>query len=204
LIPLTKTLDPADYIELKPIIDAIVEPNFTREREQNNHRRWEYAMAITAYDRWNQLDSAAMGTLVDVGGAGSPFKHMMPVTVIDPDEPGSMDLSELTQLNATVFCISTIEHVEDLDGFVNDLARVTLPGGLLFLTMDAWSKPASEPDTACGKESRRQIFGPDRWRGLADTLGSLGFSLLGDADWTYHGDQLYSSYTFASLAMVKR
>ena len=33
---------------------------------------------------------------------------------------------------------------------------------------------------------------------------TLGFDLFGEADWAYHGHQLYGSYSFASLALVKK
>ncbi len=103
-----------------------------------------------------------------------------------------------------VTCISVLEHVPDLDNFVNHLVRVTAPGGLLFLTMDIWGEPAHVPDKAHWHWMRKRIFSVDGWKGLAETAYLNGFRLLGDADWDYHDATLENwGYSLCSLALVK-
>jgi hypothetical protein len=205
---LTKTLQLTDLDELASEL-VIVDKYFHTEREQHELRRWEYAMALRACSTWGKPLTVAY----DVGGAGSPFFYMLPVTVVDPDRPGSTSLAEfVTQHNPpladAVFCLSVLEHVEHPVKFLYHLGCLVRPGGLLFLTMDVTAY-GTDPGTVHFAHMRKRIFtAQDRQRGgtwpeVAAGLVELGFRYLGDADWAYHGHTLYGSYSFASLAMVK-
>jgi Methyltransferase domain len=201
---LTKTLQLTDLDELAPEL-VIVDKYFHAEREQHELRRWEYAMALRAREIWGDVINVAY----DVGGAGSPFQHMLPVCVIDPDAPGGMSLAAFVQhmnppLADAVFCLSVLEHVENLPEFLYHLSCLMRPGGLLFLTMDVTE--GLEPEQVHFAHMRKRIFTGDpmgTWWQLAADLTAYSFSLLGDRDWHYHSHTLYGSYSFASLAMVK-
>src|SRR5258708_12524754 len=74
--PLTKALSPADYTELASEL-AIVDQYFTRARPQHEHRKWEYCMTLRAVTEWDTHADIGPVWTYDVGGAGSPFIHMI-------------------------------------------------------------------------------------------------------------------------------
>lgn len=221
-LPLSKTLDPVDFIELAPEL-AVVDQHFTSAREQHPMRRWEYAMALRAaatvdFPRTKQIK------FVDVGGAGSPFVHMLQQqgwigTIVDPDAPIHTyqqfaawrgDLADYLVhrpcLTDAVFCLSVLEHVEDLDQFLYHLSCLVAPGGLLFLTMDVQEHMG--PDDKHFHWMRKRIFSP--WEIQENYIYEdkedrpfRDFSPLGIVDPRWHGPQVYD-YSFASLALVKR
>lgn len=227
-IALTKTLDPEhDYPELAPELE-IVDRHFTSEREQHPHRRFEYAMALRACKEWDHWQEQQPGFIAaanpqsyDVGGAGSPFHNMLAngAWVIDPaaEADGNSSRTSLAEfmrrgprLGQAVFCLSVLEHVENFDQFLYHLACLVAPGGLLFLTMDCESVKDYEasPDGKDHKHfhwMRHQIFTPYLVENLiyGFSLMKLGFTLLGEADWSWHGAHVFD-YSFASLALVKR
>ena len=220
-IALSKTLDPAtDYPELAPEL-KIVDQHFTKASPQHEHRRWEYAMALRAFETAFPREGAYyedVEVVYDVGGAGSPFgamflarphRHDVQFTVIDPAVNCDLatHLAREPRLASAVFCLSVLEHVDDLDQFLYHLSCLVAPGGLLFLTLDCWNEHG--PDTAHFHWDRKRIFSIADLKYFAgygdDDCESLAnFSLLGEKDWVYHGHQLFASYTFASLALVKR
>lgn len=210
-VPLTKSFHPSDLVALDEELVLEVDPYFAREQPQHELRRWEYAMALRAWDLCSFGECLPKAPLIlDVGGAGSPFQHMLgeAVRVIDPAlQHTGCSIEEWVALNPekrayAVFCISTIEHVRDVPRFLDAFAQVLLPGGLLFLTTDCWD--GHGPDTAHFHWMRERIYHMENWHRVADHLQELGFDFLGDQDWTYHGDSLFASYSFCSLAMVKR
>lgn len=212
-LPLSKTLDPCDVGWLAPEL-TLVDAHFTTASPQHPMRRWEYAMALKAFDVWG---GRASTHCVDVGGAGSPFWRMLPVDnvdVIDPKE--NLDLAtvlhtEPARLYRAVFCLSVIEHVEDLDQFLYHLGCLTAPGGLLVLTIDCCACPchdadmeaASTPDQHHFHWMRKRMFGRYDLTVLAEHLLDYQFSWLGARDFTVRPPTVYD-YTFASLALVKR
>lgn len=214
-IALSKTLDPADFADLAPEL-AIVDQHFTSAREQHPMRKWEYALALRAFATWG---GQATHRCVDVGGAGSPFWRMVPadnVFVIDPDENVALaqylgSVAPAPVLAHAVFCLSVLEHVDDLDRFLYHLSCLVAPGGLLVLTVDACGCPSHAADLEVGEPPdphhfhwmRRRIFGRADLRWLAETLYGYQFSRLGDQDCVYRGPQVFD-YSFASLALVKR
>ena len=227
-IPLTKTLSPLDYEELMPELH-VVDAHFDKDRPQHERRRWEYAMALRALAEWrNGKDYREPARVADVGGAGSPFWRMLDCRVheIDPDSPPNLTLQQyLTTtrqledethplLFPSVFCLSVLEHVDDLDQFLFHLSCLVAPGGLLFLTMDCCGcdrlhNEENYPDRHHFHWMRKRLFTiDDRVRVMHSFILGIGrersdFSLFGEADFTYYGDTVYD-YSFASLALVKR
>lgn len=209
-IPLSKTLAPVDFDALVDEL-SIVDASFNYGRPQHEMRRWEYAMALAAYQRWGEEAADGDPYCYDVGGAGSPFHYMIPsrIQVIDPDAPIGMNLEayvdEHPRLASCVFCLSVLEHVDDLDRFLYHLSCLVAPGGLLFLTMDYCDQAKADPpiDTYHFHWMRKRIFGLYSLTLVAERFLDWEFSLLGGEDRLYHGPQVYD-YTFASLALVKR
>jgi len=213
-LPLSKTLDPSDYDQLQLEL-VIVDRHFTSAREQHPQRRWEYAMALRA-----AKNSILGGQVADVGGAGSPLTEMIldqhpdwsSVTVIDPASEDLNDRYTLARwiqcyqcMFPVVFCLSVLEHVEDLDHFLYYLSCLVAPGGLLFLTMDYCSdEGATWPEDHYHFHwMRKRIFNREQWSRVEEQFKTYQFTVLGAADWTYHGPHVFD-YSFASLALVKR
>ena len=223
-LALSKTLDPADF-DLLPHELLRVDRYFASEREQHPMRRWEYAMALRALEEAPNC----VGTVVDIGGAGSPFYRMVEeraceVVIVDPAFPADLPTSRsrwrsnlfsyLTcnpPLADVVTCLSVLEHVDDLDRFLYHLSCLVAPGGLLFLTVDCCACPchdadmevAGTPDQHHFHWMRKRMFG--RWdlEHLAETLLDYQFSWLGARDFADRPPSVYD-YGFASLALVKR
>lgn len=213
MIPLTKTADERDYVELAEEL-KIVDLHFNAASPQHPMRRWEYAMALRAQALWYDKGSALpQGPIIDVGGAGSPFWRMVnyyACKVVDPLE--NVDLAEHLRLGAglasEVFCLSVIEHVpdDDVDRFIYHLSSLVAPGGLLFLTMDACDHDRHAldvPDPHHFSWMRSRIYGPRARYELALQFIGHHFMPLGEIDRAYHGPTVYD-YTFCSLALIKR
>lgn len=193
---------------------VVVDAHFNAASPQSEHRRWEYALALRAFATWDR--SAARARVVDVGGAGSPFWRMIGggnVYVIDPAENVSLaaHLANNAPLADAVFCLSVLEHVEDLDQFLYHLSCLVAPGGLLFLTMDCCGcrdhEPEADPHHFNGM--RKRIFTPYALPLVVDDLLDARFSWLGPRDYEFYAPRLYGGatdpgYSFASLALVKR
>lgn len=213
MFPLTKTIEEADYGILQAELQ-IVDTHFRREREQHPARRFEYAMALRAIAEWRERTHRDDPVSYDIGGAGSPFRHMHHCDVVDPDAEALHEKYTLeqfvdggTDLAHVVTCLSVLEHIEDLDRFLYHLGCLVAPGGLLFLTMDCKEGDAHVPhvDNCHFHWMRKRIFTPYLVQNLvwSHSLLNLGFTLFGEADWAYHGPTVYD-YTFMSLALIKR
>lgn len=199
----------------------VVDRHFTREQPQDITRRWEYAMALKAYRIWYKDCGEPVPIIVDIGGAGSPLSHMLEdvsripesVAIVDPALPGGISLEQYRETGKqgdAVFCVSVLEHVDDWTKFRDDLAAVVAPGGLLFLTMDIQGDDNLDVDDRHFHWMRKRIFSPSWWRVLQvqfhEAPGAGWLKQFGEADWSYHGDQLYgpNGYSFASLALTKK
>jgi hypothetical protein len=231
-LSLSKTLNPADF-EYLTLELAIVDQHFTKEREQHPMRRWEYAMALRAA-RWWALQHKIHDrtTIFDVGGAGSPFHEMLfdeyndsqeggDIFIIDPALPSNeleqaQTLAEALEygpkqtfgptIGHMVFCLSVLEHVDDLDQFCYHLSCLVAPGGLLFLTFDYACTPdvlTWPTDTYHFHWMRKRIF--NEWaRGrLHGDFHTRDFRNLGDIGGAWTGPTVYD-YSFCSLALIKR
>jgi hypothetical protein len=206
-LPLTKTWDRADFTELAvelAMVDQSLKPD---NPNCHDFRRWEYAMALRAQAVWWDQTRVPSRVAADVGGAGSPFWQMAGemTQVIDPQEGWPLDrwVHEQRKMFGQVYCISVLEHVEDVDQFCYHLSCVTAPGGLLFLTVDF--QPEDDlPDTKMYHWMRRQIFTPDTWRGLIEIFERHDCYLLGEYDPRYHGPYEALGYSSASIALLKR
>jgi len=228
-IPLSKCMDlPRDYLLLAPELELVDKHHATEG--QAEERRWEYAMAHRAISEWRVAQQQADGwedhplRACDVGGAGSKFaltlaEVMSAVDVVDPALTLHGPLHGLTffptdlwQHGATqahdqydvLTAISVLEHVPDQEvrRFLRSAKMLLRKGGLLFLTMDCWN--CTGPDTAHFHWMRERIYNPDLIRALQQTLRELGFLSFGVGDWAYSGNHLFGSYSFASLAMIRK
>jgi hypothetical protein len=218
MIPLSKVMAETDYPELRPQL-AVVDLDFTSAREQHPARKWEYALALAAWKAWYLQRNKKPLQVYDIGGAGSPFQRMLKgVTVFDPDF-GSLAVVD-PEINVTletlvqtgprladgVFCLSVLEHVENLDQFLYHLSCLVAPGGLLFLTADfcddrslGWPE-----DHYHFHWMRKRIFNPYTWSKVTAAFLARDFELLGTADFTGWQGPTVFDYSFISLALVRR
>lgn len=217
---LTKTMDPADYVLLGEQLKTVDE-RFKFASEQHPARRWEYGMCLRAILAWSVAHGPrGLSTVADVGGAGSPLFRMLmdqdlAVRVVDPKHPNDEKghgpstveayALEHGRQHPIVTCISVIEHIADehIENFLNALALITAPGGLLFMTMDYWGKDSDEKDTAKFHETRVRIYNHKTWQQLAHEMSHRGFKLFGMPDWSYHGDHAEDSHSHATLSFQK-
>lgn len=212
MFELTRTIHQGDFDELKSEL-TVVDEHFDAQRPQHPMRRWEYALALRAFDRADRT----YASVADVGGAGSPLTEIMigqfpdrisTVQVIDPDDYDGFTLDQWVRGRGytfpSVMCISVLEHVEDLQEFLYHLCCLTAPGGLLFLTADY--RGDEGPDDRHFHWMRKRIFTPATWTNdVLIPILKRDFSLLGPRTdpSQYPGDFVYD-YTFVSAALVKR
>ena len=226
---LSKTLDTADYDTIEAVDHLLtrwVDPYFGSASPQQEQRRWEYGMACLAARIWEDETQIAAVSVLDVGGAGSPFHTMIakscfaapPVVVVDPAAPEPhlcIEKFTITPAADMVFALSVLEHVKDENAFLEACVRNLLPGGLLFLTVDFAQEPYEVgkrtldgrgyiPDTAHFHWMRDHIYDAASLMGVGLKLEALGCRVFGGAsDYRWRGAQLYGSYTFASLCVRK-
>jgi SAM-dependent methyltransferase len=201
MIPLTKTLDPADLDDLTEEVALVQAVGIG---EQHPMRTWEYSLALRAISEHRKTHHSLEYLVLDVGGAGSPFSQIVPYPcqVIDPKINLAIEDLDLPAIPAdAVTAISTIEHVPSQLPFLDACHRALAPGGLLFLTMDCWDR--DEADTAHFHWMRERIYGPHLFARLINACLTVGFQGFGAVDLTYHGDHVYD-FSFRSLALTKR
>jgi hypothetical protein len=212
-LPLTKTLEVKDYDALQSELSIVDQVGI---KGQHETRHWEYAMGLAAVRQWKEEDPKRGSTrvgAVDVGGAGSNFSIMLgrvmlnPAAVVDPEMNIAVEeiTPDMNMSSYVVTSISVVEHVEDEWKFLSALDRLVRPGGLLFLTMDIADGSSGDKDTAHFHWMRKRIYTPHTWMEMARRFTEDGaYKFLGEQDFSYNGNQLYGSYSFASLALVKR
>lgn len=206
MIPLTKTRQPEDFARLTTAC-SVVDPFI--KGSTHSERRWEYAMAMDACAQWCIATHAAQGgPVADVGGSGTPFSDCFEYLTTGKMRPTLIDPAENTTLEAydgapfdVVFALSVLEHVPVVAPFLRACASHLNPGGLLVLTMDIWG--CEGEDVAHFHWMRERIFTVASWKRVERTLKGVGMRRFGEADWIYHGDTVYGSYSFASLVMTK-
>ena len=230
-LPYSKVCNlPGDAEQLAPF-SAMVDRYPDALAGQHAIRRWEYAMALRTIDGWVNgpiVHPPYTGDplqICDVGGAGSNFWQVLTgvtsedIIVIDAAlttlpagqvlgiqgtveevAAGSAPIARHGQFDILT-CISVIEHVEEVRKFFRACHMLLKPGGLLFLTTDYWD--AEGDDTAHFHWMRKRIYNDERMRTLLGGLRELGYASFGQADWAYHGPQVYD-YAVCSAAMVKK
>lgn len=230
---MTGTLSLSKFMDLRadaPVLElqASIAASLRACDGQTDLRWWEYAMAQAAITAWYRSHADEAGdvpanlTILDVGGAGSRFPYVLQtytsnlVGVCDPGLLGTAPVgfvwlpSTLEEVAAVAVsnsfdiltCISVIEHLPHMRPFLRAAVSLLKPGGLLFLTTDAWD--CDGPDQAHFHWMRERIFNKGTIKRLIEDLRELGMESFGKSDWVYPGDQVYGSYTFASLAMTKK
>ena len=206
-LPLSKTLHPTDLLLLSEELAAV---DAVGVAGQHAHRRWEYAMALYTLAAWKGSEAEDQPHhVLDVGGAGSPFltiaQGVYPaacIEVVDPAVNHPIEASPIRDGSYDVVtCISTLEHVPLWNDFLRACVRHLRPGGLFFLTVDYWD--CEGPDTAHFHWMRERIYNRSSLEDVRGFLKTLGVYRFGGVDTKYHGDQVYGSYTFASLALRK-
>lgn len=216
---LSRCYDPADH-DLWPAAKAVVDRCW--DDSQHPSRKWEYALALQAIDRWlAQTDRIGVYHLADVGGGGSPFWDMLSDEVqgviIDPAAAKtSYTLRETLadHVNATyrvysiVTCLSVLEHVEDLDRFCYHLSCLLAPGGLLVLTVDCCGDQGEErgwpKDVYHWHWLRTRIFSFHQLQRLRIAFRDLQLHAVDDPEWVWHEPLENWGYCPASLVLQKR
>lgn len=225
-LPLSKTCNPADLAILPVEMErrraprtpplAVEAAHFPPEVLAGQHpmRQWEYALALHAVRCWLAEPGEPQGetavSLLDVGGAGSPFTQQLKAAypdtlaaaIIDPAVNGRIEDSPFADgAIDVVTCLSVLEHVPRPKPFLRACARHLRPGGLLVLTVDYWDCEGA--DTAHFHWMRERIYNRTS---LTDVMTyareALGLRRYGGADWTYHGNHVHD-YSFASLVLRK-
>ena len=99
-----------------------------------------------------------------------------------------------------VYCISTLEHIQEERRAFDDLCKSVRPGGLLFLTMD-FSNVESE--VVMANNSFQRMYSERLLGRLAGYAKENGLGLLGGkSDWAYTVP-LVHHYSFCSIAFTK-
>lgn len=107
-----------------------------------------------------------------------------------------------------ITCLSVIEHGVPFEAFIREMARLLVPGGVLFVSTDYWSAPLPE---AAGKEAYDQpvhILTPDELRELEATAARHGLRSLGDPDYgvrekAVRWERMNLEFTFVAAAFEK-
>ncbi len=99
-----------------------------------------------------------------------------------------------------VYCISTLEHIQEERKAFDDLCKSVRPGGLIFLTMD-FSNVESE--VVMGNNSFQRMYSERLLGRLVGYAKESGLSLLGGkSDWSYTVP-LVHHYSFCSIAFTR-
>lgn len=215
--PLTRFM-PQDW-EKDPALTpwlAGVDADFESASPQHPARRWEYSMAVLAGQLWkasgHQGDGHSAGrAALDIGGAGSPLctilaKRGWGCVLLDP-AAGTASIEEYAKAVApfadACFSVSVLEHVRGEVAFLAACVKALAPGGLLFLTVDAWAPPVGvTTDEGHYHWMRERLYTPVMLEGLICEIRTLGLRSFGEVDLTWHGPTVFN-YGFCSLAFVK-
>jgi 2-polyprenyl-3-methyl-5-hydroxy-6-metoxy-1,4-benzoquinol methylase len=193
-------------------------------------RYWEYGNAINALQTWlgprNIKDVKILDVGAGVGLLGPTLAMVFGATVleVDPDplceyaKPRQAVIGALAEKNFgnilrykrdflskqepsdVVFCISTVEHVDNEILFWRDLAASVKPGGLLFMTMDV-VPDRNRSYTFDNLRRTNYDVAMIKWR-VEMLQNECNMELFGEADFTYHGNMVYD-YSFFSVCMEK-
>jgi len=211
-----KTLHPSDYGNLQPQlklfndvtskIDSII---------HHDNRRWEYGVALASLDLIRNQNPQ---TILDIGGGGSPLPAMASslgygLMVIDPspeaqrqadfnklagmhinvDNRDFMDVDLSGQFDV-VFCISTLEHVQD------DVAlfkkALSVAQHLAVFTVDYHVTGQAQSPHHLRTYNRASL------EHLA-ALAAPEWELVDSPDWADHGAHVFG-YNFASLVLRRK
>jgi len=111
----------------------------------------------------------------------------------------------------TITSISVIEHNVDLSAYLDEMARLLRPGGLLLTSTDYWSEPVDcrgiHPYGPEGGEMK--VFDPEGIREFAGLAEARGFKLtapleLETSEKAIHWQRVGREYTFMFVALRRR
>lgn len=214
-LPHSRLLGPDDFLAHPEPLRDVVGQCFDLARPQHQARKVEYVSALAAMQD-HLVDRLAL-TAVDVGGDGSPFAtmvqrqfHLKPV-VVDPGMHSGQTLHQYLEgaprLAHLLTCLSVLEHIPpvDLPQFLDDLATLLAPGGLLYLTADCALGVVGRPEDRYHFHwMRQQMFSVDTW--LSDVITPLtraGLRLTQPSTYQEPVVPWVYDYGFISLAMTK-
>lgn len=199
-----------------------MERNGVPHREWHPHRFWEYASILQQLE---ELAVPFDAEMVDVGAGASFFDpfcalkyprlcctdsmkygdvgpmvaaqrahyavdlplHDLPCEDMSPFADGAFDVT---------MCISTIEHVDGHDAALSELARITKPGGYIFITSDYFRDlPQWE-----ASPSRHLQVTPYMKDYVLDLPNMIPAEFVGDTDLDYRGDFVHS-YSFVNICL---
>lgn len=193
---------------------------------QHPERAWEYGLVLKVMEARPRPCLA-----LDVGGAGSPLPWIVtalmhqPMQIIDPEFNG-LGLGEHARAGYTnkldgkadfVSCISVLEHIENEQEFLVELAALLAPGGVLFLTVD-YDPSGAEKDEFQFHWMRKRIYNPRTLYGIGSSesddpepsvvtkLECRGLKVFGEVKLSALSSPETIpglGYTFASLCMQK-
>lgn len=209
-----KTLHPSDYGNLQPQLKLFTDVNRKIDAIiHHDNRRWEYGVAIAALDL---IRLQSPKSILDIGGGGSPLPAMVAtlgydVTVIDPspetnrqggfnkaldifinvDNRDFMEIDTANKSYDAVFCISTLEHVQDDTAFFKEVLSIAKHLAVFTVDYHVTGQPQSKDHlrtyNRAGLERLAALAAPD-WM-TVDT-----------PDWADHGAQVFG-YNFAALVL---
>jgi len=219
---LTHSLHPSDTMQGAFLCNCAVEVDQAVIALQNQgyavqhqHRLWEYASALHAWDLLlGDVRRPGIQRALEVGGGRSPFRvifeklRKVHILNVDPDShptPWNLanSLEDVSLMLArdfdAVFSISTIEHIKKESEHWCRLAGHVNVGGLLFVTCDVVSDRLPHRNDF----ARITNYTPEDLQDRGKMLEDRGFAYLGgEPDWSYRGNFVFD-YSFFSLAMVR-
>lgn len=194
-------------------------------REWHPHRFWEYASVMQQLD---ELRVPASVEIVDVGAGASFFDPYLALHYPKLCEVDSMKYGDVTSMVVAqrahygvalplydtpceglpsewsdrfdvTLCISTIEHVDDHDAAMQELVRITKPGGFVFITSDYFRDIAQWE----ASPSRHLQVTPYMQAFVESIPERFGMEFIGEQDLAYAGDFVHT-YSFCNIAMRKK
>ncbi len=201
--------------------------NNVPHREWHPHRFWEYASMMQQLDELQIPKDAKIVDVGSGGSFFPPYLATVggypDVSLTDSMKYGDInefvipqrahynialplhdllceDMSDLTSDQFDVsMCISTIEHVDDHDTAMQELCRITKPGGYIFITSDYFRDLIQFEQSI----SRHLQVTPYRKEFVLNIPNLIPVDFVGDTDLDYAGDFVHN-YSFCNVCLRKR
>jgi 2-polyprenyl-3-methyl-5-hydroxy-6-metoxy-1,4-benzoquinol methylase len=230
---LTKTVEEKDYdliANQAKDLEATYEFLSTRGAKldawnvSHIHRKWEWGMALKAFQDWMiDVSKTDNPEILDVGsgdgllGPTFAWAQLLSITELEPRIECLHNRSfcnsllkaklnvlqnydQLVSSYDVVFSISVMEHVQEDKEFLLKLASLINPKGLLFITTDVMPIMPGQYHFDNLRAHNYTMFDICT---MIKTLNDLGFELFEDTDLEFKGAQVFD-YSFASICMIKK